>query len=90
MLPDSTRLGLARVGLGAHAEPEVVPLLGTGSHLTLAVDSVPLTAKRVAGPSEVKGLAAGHFGREEGFGDAVMGRRVGCFVGGLGGFEGEP
>lgn len=58
----------ARVGAGAHAEPEVVPVLGAGAHGPGAVDGYPLAAEGVAVVGGVEGLAAGHAGWEEGFG----------------------
>lgn len=71
VLADGLLLEGSGVGLCAHAEPEVVPEVGAGAHLAVAVDGVPLAAEGVAGPGEVEGLAAGHFGWEEGFGDGV-------------------
>lgn len=82
VLADGLLLEGPRVGLCAHAEPEVVPKVAAGAHLAVAVDGVPLAAEGVAGPGEVEGLAAGHFGWEEGFGDGVEMGDWGSFGGG--------
>lgn len=89
VLADGVLLEGAGEGLCAHAEPEVVPEVAAGAHLAVAVDGVPLAADGVAGPGEVKGLAAGHVGWEEGFADGVEGRYGEGFRGG-GEFGGEP
>lgn len=49
---------LGRVALGAHAEPEVIPLLAARAHLAVPIHGVPLAAHAVARPREVEGLAA--------------------------------
>lgn len=89
VLPDGVLLDGAGEGFCAHAEPEVVPQMAAGAHLAVAVDGVPLAAEGVAGPGEVKGLAAGHVGWEEGFADGVEGGHGEGFGGG-GEFGGEP
>lgn len=57
---DGVLLGGGGVGAGAHAEPEVVPVLAAGAHATLAVHGEPLPAEAVAVEGGVEGLSAGH------------------------------
>jgi hypothetical protein len=77
VLADGVGLELAGVRLCAHAEPEIVPVVGAGAHLAIAKYGVPLAAERVASPGEIEGLAARHVCREQGFGEGVAGGRGG-------------
>jgi len=66
MLPDELLLLFRRVGFGAHAEPEVGPVLGTGAEGAVPVDGVELAAEGLAVECGVEGGPAGHFFGEEG------------------------